>query len=101
MSDCLVFLLRGKLAIKGQGWVEATGCAYRIKDEQMVWLLGTATIVIMEEGEQRGVCTRDTRRFQELWAEAHKGDRKTRKRAKKELKEMGWDMEAGRQCQQM
>lgn len=33
--DCLIFLLRGELIIKGQGRVTKTGCAYTVKDERM------------------------------------------------------------------
>jgi len=58
--DCLIFLLRGEFIIKGQGRLIETGCAYRVKNEAWLWLCGTATIVVMEEGEQRGECLRHT-----------------------------------------
>jgi hypothetical protein len=43
--DCLIFLLLGEFIIKGQRRV--------IEDEAWIWLCGTTTIVLMEEGEQR------------------------------------------------
>ena len=59
-----------------------TGCAYRIKDEAWLWLWGTTTIVVMEEGEQRGEYLRCTRESQELTLAERDGYRKVRKRAK-------------------
>ena len=58
--DCLVFLLRGEFIIEGQGRVTETGCAYHVKDEAWLMLCGTTTIVVMEEGEQKGECLRRT-----------------------------------------
>jgi hypothetical protein len=85
--DCLIFLLRGEFIIKGQGRVIETGCAYRVKDEAWLWLCGTTTIVVMEEGEQRGECLRCTQESRELILAERDGPRKVRKRAKKLLGE--------------
>ena len=85
--DCLIFLLRGEFIIKGQGRVIDTGCAYRVKDEAWIWLCGTTTIVVMEEGEQRGECLRCTQESWELILAQRDGPRKVRKRAKKLLDE--------------
>jgi hypothetical protein len=82
------FLLRGEFIIKGQGRVIETGCAYRVKDEAWLWLCGTTTIVVMEEGEQRGECLRCTQESRELILAERDGPRKVRKRAKKLLDEM-------------
>ena len=62
---CLIFILRGEFIIKRQRRVTKTGCAYRAKDEEWIWLCGTTTLVVMEEGEQRGVCRRRTQEEQE------------------------------------
>jgi hypothetical protein len=78
--DCLIFLLRGEFIIKGQGRVTETGCAYRVKDEVWLWLCGMATIVVIEEGEQRGECLRRARESRELIPAKRDG---VRKRAKK------------------
>ncbi|KAF2253631.1 hypothetical protein BU26DRAFT_548051 [Trematosphaeria pertusa] len=83
--DCLIFLLRGEFIIKGQGRVVETGCAYRVKDEAWLWLCGTTTIVVMEEGEQRGACLKSTQESRELVLAERDGSRKARKRAKKLL----------------
>jgi len=85
--DCLVFLLRGAFIIKGQGRLLQTGCAYRIKDEVWLWLCGTTTIVIMEEGEMKGECMRSTRESQALLLAQKEGSRRERKRATKLLDE--------------
>jgi hypothetical protein len=45
--------------------VTKTGCAYRVKDEKWIWLCGTTILVVMEEGEQRGVCRRRTQEERE------------------------------------
>jgi hypothetical protein len=86
--DCLIFLLRGEFIIKGQGRVIETGCAYRVKDEAWLWLCGTTTIVVMEEGEQRGECLRLTQELRESILAEQDESRKVRKRAKKLLDEM-------------
>lgn len=65
--NCLIFLLRGEFIIRGQGRVIETGCAYRVKDEASLLLCGTTTIVVMEEGEQRGECLRRTRDEESHW----------------------------------
>jgi hypothetical protein len=85
--DCLIFLLRGEFIIKGQGRLIETGCAYRVKDEAWLWLCGTTTIVVMEEGEQRGECLRCTQESRELILAERDGSRTVRKRAKKLLTE--------------
>ncbi|KAI9730920.1 MAG: hypothetical protein M1818_007994 [Claussenomyces sp. TS43310] len=84
--DCLIFLLRGEFIIKGQGRVTDTGCAYRVKDEAWIWLCGTTTLVVMEEGEQRAECLRRTQDLRELILAERDGTRKER-RAKKLLNE--------------
>jgi hypothetical protein len=76
-----------RFGIKGQGRVTETGCAYRVKDEAWLWLYGTTTIVVMEEGDQRGVCLRSTEESRELILAEMDGSRKVRKRAKKLLNE--------------
>jgi len=85
--DCLIFLLRGEFIINGQGRLIETGCAYRVKDEAWLWLCGTTTIVVMEEGEQRGECLRRTQESRELILAERDGSRRVRKRAKKLLGE--------------
>jgi hypothetical protein len=64
-----------------------TGYAYRVKDEAWIWLCGMTTIVVMEEGEQRGECLRCTQESRELILAGRDGTRKERKRAKKLLDE--------------
>ncbi len=64
-----------------------TGCAYRIKDEVWIWLCRTTTIVVMEEGEQRGECLRYTQESQELVLAKRNGTRKERQRAEELLDE--------------
>ena len=87
VRDCLIFLLRGEFIIKGQGRVTETGCTYRVKDETWLWLCGTTTIVVMEEGDQRGACQRDTKELRELILAERYRSRKVRKGAKKWLDE--------------
>jgi hypothetical protein len=65
--------------------VIGTNCAYRVKDEAWLWLCGMTTIVVMEEGEQRGECLRCTQESRELILAEKDGSRKVRKRAKKLL----------------
>lgn len=77
--DCLIFLLRGEFIIKGQGRVTKTGCAYTVKDEEWIWLCGTTTLVVMEEGEQRGVCRRRTQEAQERILAEMKSPKKLKK----------------------
>ncbi len=86
-QDCLIFFLRGEFITKGQGRAIDTGCAYRVKDEAWIWLCGTTTIVVIEEGEQRGKCLRCTQESRELILAERDGTRKERKRAKKLLYE--------------
>lgn len=64
-----------------------TGCAYRVKDETWLWLYGTTTIAVMEEGEQRGACLRWTRESQKSILAERDGRRKKMKKAKKWLGE--------------
>jgi hypothetical protein len=78
--DCLVFLLRGEFVIKGQGRVTKTGCAYRVKDEEWIWLCGTTTLVVMEEGEQRGVCRKRIQEERERTLAEMKSPKKLKKR---------------------
>jgi len=85
--DCLIFLLRGEVIIKGQGRLVETGCAYQVKDEARIWLCGTATIVVMEEGEQRGECLRYAQESQEIILAEMDASRRKRNRAKNLLNE--------------
>ncbi len=62
-------------------------CGYRVKDEAWIWLCGTTTIVVMEEGEQKGECLRCTQESQELILAARDGTENEKKRAKKLLDE--------------
>ena len=78
--DCLIFLLRGEFFIKGQGRVTKTGCAYTVKDEEWIWLCGTTTLVVMEEGEQRGVCRRRTQEERERILAEMKSPKRLKKR---------------------
>jgi hypothetical protein len=83
--NCLIFLLCSKFIIKGQGRVIETGCVYYIKDEAWLWLYRTTTIVVIEEGEQRGECLRYIQESQEQILAERDRPRKERKRAKKLL----------------
>ncbi|KAH8600235.1 hypothetical protein B0O99DRAFT_682678 [Bisporella sp. PMI_857] len=85
--DCLIFILRGEFIIKGQGRFTEAGCAYRVKDEAWIWLCGTTTIVVMEEGEEKGRCLRDTQELRELILTERDGPGMMRKKAKKLLSE--------------
>ncbi|KAK0639850.1 hypothetical protein B0T16DRAFT_497832 [Cercophora newfieldiana] len=74
---CLVFLLRGALFIEGQGMVIEPGYAYEIKDEEWIGLGGNTTILVMEEGEMKGVCSRNLKVKQEkILAEQEEARRK-------------------------
>ena len=64
--DCQIFLLRGAILLEGQGMFSETGCSYLVKDEGRIGLCGSnTTIVVMEEGEQRGVCLKRTQEARE------------------------------------
>ena len=63
--DCQVFLLRGAFLIEGQGRVTKSGCSYLIKDEVWIELCGSTTLIVMEEGEERGRCLHYTQKLQE------------------------------------
>ena len=65
LRDCQVFLLRGAFLIEGQGRVIETGCSYLVKDEVCIGLYGSTTLIVMEEGEQRGACLKNTKEMQE------------------------------------
>ena len=39
-----------------------SGCSYVIKDEVSIGLYGNTTLVVMEEGEERGACMKLTER---------------------------------------
>jgi hypothetical protein len=58
--DCQVFLLHGAFLIEGQGRVTETGCSYLVKEEVWIGLCGSTTLVVMEEGEERGTCLKYT-----------------------------------------
>ena len=63
--DCQVFLLRGEFFLEGQARVTETGCSYIVKDEVWIGLFGSTTLVVMEEGEQRGACLKNTQELQD------------------------------------
>jgi hypothetical protein len=63
--DCQVFLLHGTFFIEGQGYVTEAGCSYYVKDEVRIGVYGNTTLVIMEEGDQRGACLKHTQELQE------------------------------------
>lgn len=64
--NCQIFLLCGAFFIEGQGRLADTSCSYLVKDEESIGFCGSKTvIVILEEGEQRGVCRRHTQEWQE------------------------------------
>lgn len=85
--DCLVFLLRGEFVISGQGRAMHAGCAYHVRDEAWIWLRGMTTIVVMEEGDQRGECLRATQETRQLLVDKRDGSWRVRRRAKKLLQE--------------
>jgi hypothetical protein len=63
--DCQVFLLHGEFFIEGQGRVTETGCSYIIKEEVWIGLCESTTLVVMEEGEERGTCLKYTQELRE------------------------------------
>jgi hypothetical protein len=63
--DCQVFLLHGAFFIEGQGRVTETGCSYLVKEEVWIGLCGSTTLVVMEEGEERGTCLQYTQESRE------------------------------------
>ena len=63
--DCQVFLLHGEFFIEGQGRVTETGCSYLVKKEVWIGLCGSTTVVVMEEGEERGTCLKYTQESRE------------------------------------
>jgi hypothetical protein len=63
--DCQVFLLHGAFLIEGQGRVTETGCSYLVKEEVWIELCGSTTLVVMEEGEERGTCLKHTQESRE------------------------------------
>jgi hypothetical protein len=78
--DCQIFLLRGGFHIDGQGRVIETCCLYQIKNEEWIGLCGNDTIiVIMEEGEQRGICRKRTleaqKKLRDEWSKSKSGAR--------------------------
>jgi len=64
-SDCLVFLLRGTIFIEGQGELSEPGYAYAIQDEEWIGLGGSTVILVMEEGEMKGICAKRTKEKQD------------------------------------
>lgn len=68
LRDCQIFLLRGAILLRGQGLLIETGCSYVVKDEESIGICGSnTTIVIMEEGEQRGACRKHTQEARETF----------------------------------
>ena len=65
--DCLVFLLCGVIFVDGQGALVEPGYAYRIKDEECLGLGGNTTVLIMEEGDAKGLCVKQTKEWQEKY----------------------------------
>jgi hypothetical protein len=77
LRDCQIFLFRGGFHVEGQGGVFRTCCSYLVKDEEWIGLCGSNTvIVIMEEGEQKGICRQRT-----LEAQTRVRDKAVRKSA--------------------
>ena len=60
-----MFLIRGKLLVPGYEPATKTLSLYRMKDVTKVGLYGITTIVIVEEGAEKGRCMRDTLANQE------------------------------------
>ena len=58
LRDCLVFLCRGAISIKGQEAITEAGYAYAVKNEEWLALGENTTIVVMEQGRMRGACNR-------------------------------------------
>jgi hypothetical protein len=79
LRDCQVFLLRGTLFVEGQGYVTEAGCSYYVKDEVRIGVYGDTTLVIMEEGEQRGACLKYTQEVQERILAEMKAPKKLKK----------------------
>lgn len=75
MKDCLVFLARGVIFVEGQGAFVEPGYAYAMRDEEWLGFGGDAVVVIMEEGDMKGICALKTRELQEKW-EAQQDTRK-------------------------
>jgi len=80
--DCQVFLLHGAFAIQGQGLVTETGCSYLVKDEVWIDLCGNTTLVVMEEGEERGTCLKYTQESRERMLAERQSPKKLKKRSK-------------------
>jgi hypothetical protein len=79
--DCQVFLLHGAFLIEGQGRVTETGYSYLVKDEVWIGLYGSTTLVVMEEGEMRGACARDTQEMREKILAERQNPRKLKKKS--------------------
>jgi len=80
--DCQVFLLHGAFLIEGQGLVTETGCSYLVKDEVWIRLCGSTTLVVMEEGEERGTCLKHTQESRERMLAESQSSKKLKKRSK-------------------
>ena len=81
LRDCQIFLLRGAFHIEGRGRVIETGCSYLVKDEVWIGLCRGTTLVIMEEGEQRGVCLKKTKEMQERNLAERQSPKKLKKKS--------------------
>ena len=77
--DCQVFLLHGTFFIDGQGYVTEAGCSYYVKDEVRIGVYGDTTLVIMEEGEQKGACLKYTQELQERYRAEMQSPKKLKK----------------------
>lgn len=62
---CLIFLLRGVIFIDKQGALIEPGYAYVVRDEEWIGLGGNTTILVMEEGEMKGICAQKLKEEQE------------------------------------
>lgn len=67
------------LLIEGQGRIIEPGCSYLVKDEVWIGLCGSTTVIIMEEGEQRGICRKRTQE----WRDRILAEEQSRKKLKK------------------
>lgn len=67
------------------------GCAYVMKNETWIWLGGNTTILVMEEGEMKGLCAQKTKEFQEKYrAEKEAEERKQKRVWNRALAKFRW-----------
>jgi hypothetical protein len=86
----LVFLVCGGVTLDGRSAIKEPGYAYALKDEEMIGLLGTTRVLIMEEGEMRGICAHKTKEAQEKYrAEQEAREKKEARLWNKVLNKLG------------